>query len=147
MSTIAYDGEWLVADGGVTSNDCHVGTARKIWNVGGDMFAATVGDLGLSRPFILHLQKCGIGPFDTRDGCFGAIVVHADKVWLYGDDGLPCEVEAEYYAKGSGSDFARAALHITRDAVVAVTTACWLDTYSNFPVIAINTITGEEKTL
>ena len=75
---------------------------------------------------------------------FELMVMSRDGLWIYGTDGTPVEIEeADFYAIGSGGDFATGALAAQErllsayDLEMAMEIACEQDTGSALPMVSI----------
>ena len=130
MTVVAWDGKTLAADrlsnGGGT---CY--TMTKVARLRGHL----VGGAGCAADVRSYMRWFDEGahpadfPAVARAGNITLLVITpAGKVLSFESGPEPLEMEGDYYAIGSGGDFALAAMHLGHDAVTAVKTANFLST-------------------
>lgn len=131
MTVIAWDGKTLAADrlvcfGGTRA---HVTKIRRV----GDLIIGGAGATELIYAMLDWFDK-GADPkeFPTsqreRNNCPSILVVTRDaKILHYESTPDPIVIENKFWAIGSGSTFALAAMHLGRDSREAVEVACALD--------------------
>jgi 20S proteasome alpha/beta subunit len=139
MTTIAANREMMAADRRVTDGDTHF-PARKIWRIG-DAIVGAAGDVGGIQKFVSYLEKIGKSrrkvvplPEFGKKEAFEAIVLTPEGLFAYDQACRPQEIEAEFYAMGSGKQAALAALHMGANPTQAVEIACLVDNSSDGPV-------------
>lgn len=128
MTVIAWDGRTLAADRMIVDGYTkQVGT--KIHKINGELFGASgCWSTGMAR---MDWVRAGMNPADyprVPEDEFGRLLrVTADRrIMLYTVNGLPMQYESPFYAIGSGSDFALAAMYLGHTARQAVHVACEL---------------------
>jgi len=57
-----------------------------------------------------------------------------DGIWIYESTIIPAKIKNDFWAIGTGANFAIAAMHLGKSPKEAVEIACQYDTSSNFPV-------------
>lgn len=142
MTTIAYDGHYVVADGRSTVGNLVTGKrARKVWII--DMMInglqekaifAGAGSYQSINMVRSHLERedflqAEVVP-ELEPGSFSGMVVLGDgRCYILEDRLVPMEQEYPT-AIGSGTDYAMAAMSLGKTAIEAVELACELDVYT-----------------
>ena len=130
MTCIAWDGVTLAADKRVTLQGL-ARTVTKIFRVG-DVLVGISGN-GAEGMDMVEWVRGGCKPDDfpamQRDKeAWAATAVFSDAgILLYECTPQPLRIEDKYFAMGSGSDYALAAMHCGRSAYDAVVVACHFD--------------------
>lgn len=141
MTTIAYRDGVMAADTQMTSSEStRMGHCTKVWKIKGYLvgFAGTQRLVREAKDFLENNLKSGEPlpriPFfaqeekdQSTNGVWGFVVCPQRGIFRYEERGLPWEVEADYIAVGSGSDYARAAMYCGKDAIDAVAVAMHFD--------------------
>lgn len=142
MTTIAWDGKTLAADKRTSFGSLH-STTSKLHSIGGCLVAGA-GTTALIMEMIEWL-KAGCDPKEfpaaQRDGkeCVSLLVIHpGGAVRQYENSPYPLVIENEFWAIGSGRDFATAAMHLGKTAKEAVEIAAIFDTATGN---GVNTLT------
>lgn len=150
MTTIAYDGRYVVADGRSTIGNLVTGKkARKIWvidlMVNGLQEKAIFAGAGSYQSINMvrsHLERedflmAEVVP-ELEPGSFSGMVVLQDgRCYILEDRLVP--MEQEYPAAlGSGTDYAMAAMALGKTAIEAVKVACDLDVYSGGELMVVD---------
>ena len=135
MTVIAYDGRILAADGRITADstlisDNYVKLREVMVKDLGKCIVGVAGECGIIGPYLEHLQKEGLKPFDTSAiGCDrnstlrGLLITSKGKCIEFECDGSWYEMTAPT-AIGSGCHIAQHYLTLGVDAVTSVTNAC-----------------------
>lgn len=148
MTTIVYKDGVLVADSQVTCGNKVTGISNKIAS-NQDIFAGASGSYVTMKNF-LRLVESGsdfseiieyvndeLINLDSDSNCTTFIVVDrgTGTVWL-GDtrEGIVQAEKNDYYAIGTGEDFALGAMEAGADAVRALEVAAKLDIYTSLPM-------------
>lgn len=148
MTTIVVTRTSILADS-LASGDIPYRTSklRLITTPEGEMLTGGEGDLrelnfivrlienyGLSSLWKLHLSDSW-PPDILKTGDTDVFVVTRDKqIWLVDQQLSPIPIEMDWYAAGSGGDFAKAALIMGKTPREAIEFACSLDPASKGPV-------------
>ena len=131
MTVIAYDGTTLAADK-MASNNFSQSKITKISRMPNGDLVGYAGEVGLATQFIHWLKgerKIEDFPESQRDAndSVECILIKPDRtLWIYERSPHPYRIYEAHYAIGSGSAYARAAMELGYDAVVAVKIACKL---------------------
>lgn len=150
MTTIAYDGRYVVADGRSTVGNLVTGKkARKIWvidlTINGLTEKAIFAGAGSYQSINMvrsHLERedflmAEVVP-ELEPGSFSGMVVLQDgRCYVLEDRLVPMEQEYPT-ALGSGTDYAMAAMALGKSAVEAVRVACDLDVYSGGELMVVD---------
>lgn len=153
MTTVAYDGRFLAADGRSTIGNLISGKAvKKIFPMtiianGAEVQGVLAGAGSFQTLTIVknHLERNDL--FESElipeidPGSFqGLLVLETGEVYDLEDKlvPLPAEIPA---AVGSGTDYAMAAMVVGKSAVAAVEVACELDVYSGGKISVFDTET------
>lgn len=131
MSVIAWDGKTLAAD----KRACYgttILTTTKIFRVG-DCLVGYTGDAVFGEQMLAWIRAgANVEDFpaaqrDKDDWCGVLVITPEGKVSRYERTPNPMTYEDEFFAAGSGGDFALAAMHLGKTAREAVELACKLD--------------------
>lgn len=130
MTVIAWDGKTLAADKRGTRGGLPV-TVTKIRRIG-DVIAGVSGNaahVGELFKWIENGCKHSDYPEFQKDEDENStlIVIRDDRCFIYTSTAYPVEIEDNFFASGSGRDFAIAAMHLKLNAVEAVRVACLFD--------------------
>lgn len=131
MTTIAWDGKTLAADKRM-SFGTEFATVTKITR-SGDCLIGWAGGSALGRAmmawFVDGCEPANFPAMQREEGKTGVLlVIHSNKrIEHYAQEPYPIPVEDSYYAVGSGSGFASAAMYLGHDAKRAVEVSCALD--------------------
>jgi ATP-dependent protease HslVU (ClpYQ) peptidase subunit len=131
LTIIAWDGTTLAADKRGT-NYGYPTTTTKIHRVPGGLVGFS--GCGAHAAELLEWFKAGRPadkyPKTTEDRSAGSMFITEDcSILQYTyDNEHPETIEDKFYARGSGRDYALAAMHLGHDARRAVEVACALDT-------------------
>lgn len=131
MTVIAYRDGILAADK-LTQTGSMKATVTKIYQIG-DAMVGVSGTLTLALEMIEWLRAGAamdrLPDFQkTQEDYQPLMMVRDRKIWVYEQGGTPFHVESPYYAIGSGSRYAMAAMWCGKTAIEAVTCASELDT-------------------
>jgi hypothetical protein len=125
MTVIAWDGHMLAADKQVTSAGL-VHRCTKIQKHNGKLLGMT-GDYDVATEMCMWF-KAGADPekfpAKAREDKATLVVIDHTGIYSYCTGPYPLRYEDKKAAWGSGRDFATAVMHLGRDAVEAVLTAC-----------------------
>lgn len=130
MTVIAWDGKTLAADKRATNCGMRY-TVTKIFRVQDGLIAFSGG--GSHAMELLQWFRTARDPhsYPRRDDDGGAGTIHIDlagRIFVYASAGpYPELVESPFFARGSGRDYAMAAMHLGSDAQHAVEVACVFD--------------------
>lgn len=131
MTVIAWDGKTLAADKRMGFGT-EFATVTKIRRINGCL-VGWAGEAALGKVLIEWFRN-GCRPEDFPEGQrntsrVGALLVirPSGEIQHYAAEPFPLVVEDNFYALGSGSGFASAALYLGHDARRAVEVACALD--------------------
>jgi ATP-dependent protease HslVU (ClpYQ) peptidase subunit len=158
VTTIAYRAGQLAADSLVVSREgARMGRVRKIFRIG-PLLVAISGALGDGASFVAWVTGGMQGRWraEHQEDGFHALLVDAEGlVTQVSATGQTYRIEAEFFARGSGYEFALGAMDMGASAAEAIEVACRYDVYSDGPVQAlelepmpaaiINTNGGEKK--
>lgn len=128
MTIVAWDGKTLAADRMIVDGYTKMATT-KIHRIGSDLFGcAGCWSTGMAR---FEWARAGMEPAAypvVSDDQFGRLLRITDdgQILLYTVNGLPMRYESPFYAIGSGSEFAMAAMYLGHTAEQAVHVACEL---------------------
>lgn len=138
MTTIAFREGVLAADSIISYSGFNLGEADKIVRAG-DYYVALAGSAYLRQPLEEWLASGACQAdlpvlLQENSGQFSALVMNKyGHVFEY-DNGFLLQVNAPYYAIGSGSHFAIGALAHGASAMEAVAAACKHDKASGGPI-------------
>lgn len=131
MTVVAFDGVTMAADKRATSSGYPV-TTTKVFRVGNKV----VGLSGNGDVCRTMLQWATAGfrvdsfPAVATDSDVDMLVAEAGRpILCFGRGPFPLVIEDRFAAIGCGRDFALAAMHLGKSAVVAVDLACKLDVH------------------
>lgn len=131
MTVIAWDGKTLAADKRMGFG-VEFATVTKIVRIRGCL-VGWAGGSALGRAMVEWFRNgCNVDSYPAAQRASDTVgvllvVQHGGLVQHYATEPYPCVIENEYYAVGSGSQFASAAMHLGLDARRAVEVACALD--------------------
>lgn len=131
MTTIAWDGKVLAADKRMGFGTEHA-TVTKISRLNGCL-VGWAGGSALGRAMEnWYARGCEIADFPVSqrndDKCGSLLVIHPDgSILQYSQEPFAIRIEEAFYAIGSGSAFASAAMYLGHDARRAVEVSCALD--------------------
>lgn len=138
MTTIAYRAGIMAADTCVTDRCCRVGTIAKIWRRDDGALAGMSGaadDMAVFRKWFLDGADAPY-PAIIHDS-EGILVLPGGQVLGYFKSGIGIEIEADFFAIGSGFKAALGAMHAGADAAEAVRIAALLDVDTALPLTII----------
>lgn len=137
MTTICYKDGILAADTAVSTNEHIVGTTSKIFRIEADIFgvSGSLADITKLKKWegIDSLEKMGL----SDQSCIYWIDEFGILREIEGDTVLP-EIEAPFYACGTGGNFALGAMAHGASAAQAVKIAATHDLATNDDVQALN---------
>lgn len=138
MSTVAWDGRFLVADTQATTGDSRIGTMVKLYDLT-HYAMAVVGYASFGHALALWLSGCGERPTSRENWYCSALVYdkHTHKMYLHDSEGCFDFVYEDYAALGSGVDAALSVLRAGKNASMAVREAIKLDAFTGGEVISI----------
>jgi len=144
MTTIAYDGRYLVAEGRETMSSTIVrDDTDKFYKIGSDVFVLcgrTSDCVKFSNEFKEGLQvnytDAGGFYFDGTEVSLVFVCTDTNKI-------MKSRLTTKYWADGSGRDWAIAALDFGRSAVEAVKYATTRDSHSGGLIRCFDTRTGK----
>lgn len=131
MSVIAWDGKTLAADKRA-SYGTTILTTTKIFRINGCLVGYT-GDASFGEQVLSWFRDGADSttyPADQRDATNWAplmVITPDGRILRYERTPHPLTYEGEFFASGSGGDFALAAMHLGKTAREAVELACLLD--------------------
>lgn len=135
MTTIAYRDGVLASDSLVTLGNTKVhGSYQKIRRIGGYL-VGTAGSVATWQQFI-DWVKSGNDEDPPPKGVYNALIVDPRGKVREIENGsvLPCPRGAKFFAIGSGSPYALAAMYAGATAAEAVKIAAKIDTSTGLPV-------------
>ena len=154
MTTIAYKDGILAADSRLTTGSTIVASHyNKVRKLDDGRIVAAVGNVAKHDDYIKQLASGEIhnNKLDD-DGTDAIIVLYEDRLEAHYNDGIIIYGLNEFYAFGSGSTAALAAMHMGLTAIESVKFASKLDVYTNDVVLAmrfggkvVSVSTEEEK--
>lgn len=148
MTTIAVRGLTVAADTLFTCNNIRDHFGQKAWRIG-DVIAAASGPAARIHAFRQWVAGGLEGPSPyqgTTDGGNGLIVARDQPLMLFGSSGVT-PIHAEFYAAGSGEDFAIGAMEMGASAELAVRIAMKRDTGTGGDITVLSLAEGEDRTL
>ncbi|KVW15396.1 hypothetical protein WK91_18335 [Burkholderia cepacia] len=128
MTIVAWDGKTVAADRMIVDGYAKL-PGTKIHRINGELFGCSgCWATGMTR---FEWARAGMNPATypvVPDDQFGRLLrITADgEILLYTVNGLPMRYESPFYAIGSGSEFAMAAMYLGHSAEQAVHVACEL---------------------
>lgn len=138
MTTIAYRNGIMAADSRAYSGDRRpIGSKEKVKRLSnGGLFAATSVKPGLSERFFRLVDSTGVTSDFSEDFDITALVVlPSGEVYYYaGSKSFSGPLTGEYFAIGSGEDYAMAAMEMGAGPERAVEVATKFDVFSAPPV-------------
>jgi hypothetical protein len=150
VTTIAFKDGWIAADSRVTV-DSEGGGARKfkceklyrkIVGEGDQRREVIIGTSGESSPSLLFVDWYGSGEAVPDQLIYGSadftcLIVESDGIYEADAYCRPEKIVEPFYAIGSGSKAALAAMHCGKSAAEAVEIACRIDPYSAPPIVVM----------
>jgi len=132
MTTIAWDGEQLVADKAVVMSGHRALTCKARKLASGFLVAGTGSGPYVEEMIAWFSDGADPSKFPTHqrdlEKCAMLIVVSEAKVVkLYDGSPYPILIEDQQYAIGSGSHYALAAMHLGKNAIAAIEVAAHFD--------------------
>ena len=151
MTTIAFDGDTLAVESGITLEDGSTDLVcqSKFYALPG-RYVAIAGNMTFVDDIVKWIKE-GAHPEDTPNGSWTVVVfnVKRKKAYEYVSNSykrsLPLECKVPY-AAGTGGKVALGAMAAGADAIDAVKIACKYDAYSVLPVFSNSVINGEINT-
>lgn len=153
MTTVAYDGRFLAADGRSTLGNLISGkSVKKIFQLliiaGGVQVQAVLAGAGSFQTVNIvksHLERNDLFESELipeiEPGSFqGLLILETGEVYDLEDKLIPLPAEIPV-AIGSGTDYAMAAMVMGKSAPAAVQVACELDVYSGGKISVFDTET------
>lgn len=143
MTTIAYRDGVLAADTRSSSNDCVLSDRHPKIVRRGRVMAAATGTTAMCREFLAWVSggMRGAPPENPHpsnsEWTYWGLVVSPTGAWVFQEPGV-VPVTSEFYAMGSGRDFALGAMMAGASAADAVAVAMRLDTCSGGEVRALS---------
>ena len=157
MTTLAWDGTILAADGGATIGNTTIKPVRKLFAVqaksGEKYIIALGGKHSTLRPTISYISQTEItdgwprfdpdfmqamrDQFPAGEHLCNFYMVNEEGVCLSYENWLSLRIVEGYDAIGNGMDFALGALYMGAPAREAVAAACEYDTYTNRPITSM----------
>lgn len=143
MTTIAYRAGVMAADSrGYSGNRTPVGSKAKIERLeDGTLIGASCtiagGAEAIRKWYCDGMPK---EPAYALPEAFTLLIVKPNGEALYGNDAhmLAGPLTADFYAIGSGCDYALGAMEMGADAKTAVEVACKLDVWSDCPIYCVS---------
>lgn len=124
----------MAADRRSAEGNSKVGSASKIFKVNGHLigFSGRADTAALLRYWFENGAKPEEwpDPYDDETDCSMIVVTPDNQVMYYERFPVPLVMENEYFALGSGRDYALAALELGCNPEQAVEVACKLDLFS-----------------
>jgi len=136
LTTIAFSRKYgmIAADRRSNEGNSKHGEASKIFKINGHLvgFAGRADTSALLRYWFENGAKPEEwpDPYDDETDCSMIVVTPDGKVMYYERFPIPIVMENEFFALGSGRDFALAAMALGCNPERAVEVACELDLYS-----------------
>ncbi|GAA0767014.1 hypothetical protein [Brevundimonas olei] len=130
MTTIAYRDGVIAADRLISENGNRVGETTKIAKLD-NLLAGAAGDLVFCQAFLKWFAdgRAGDAPAPTKEVSGSAIICEGSQITCHDVSGV-CVIEADHYAIGTGSEFARGALAAGCSPAEAVKIAGQFDLYT-----------------
>lgn len=141
MTTIAYSNGVLAADTLVTERGARLATKTKIVRRKG-MLAGGAGSSVICRAFTdwfldgMRGAPPNMQP-DKQRPSSECVIFYAPKKFITFDGDGVSDLEADYFALGSGASFAKGAMAMGADPVRAVEIAMQFDLYSGGPIVRL----------
>ena len=130
MTTIAFKDGIMAADRRLTDGNCKLGQTTKIFKIR-DHLVGLSGDTDrccLMRSWFEGGALEDEWPLDPEKSEASMLVATPDgRLFCYDREPVPIRIENEFYAAGSGMEFAMAAMYLGCSAERAVEVACDLD--------------------
>lgn len=140
MTTIVYRAGVMAADSRAYSGDKHpIGAKVKVRRTKeGVLIGASSTVVGATEQICSWYEKGRPEGFDLPER-FSLIVAHPDGRVFVADDQqfLSGPLEADFFAIGSGEQYAYGALFMGADAIDAVRAACFSDVWTDLPIFAV----------
>jgi len=151
VTTIAFDGKNLVADGRATAGNLIVAkSSKKIFELtvaaNGVEYRAVMAGAGSYQALVMAVKAMEDSE-NILDGCpgvlepesfSGLLILEDGRVFALEDHLVPMPVEIPV-AQGSGTEYALTSMRIGQDAIDAVLTACDMDVFSGGDLTAFDT--------
>lgn len=150
----------MAADTRITHGDGRFKSTKKVQRVGSKFLVGVAGDYARCLNYLEVFRKKvrrsdGKGlpklPPAEGEGDLELVVMSEHGIWCYFEDGVPMEVEEEYYATGSGGKFAIASLDTQKELgmpsfnlAAALAVACKHDENSSLPAVSISLKKGND---
>ncbi len=143
MTTIVFRDGALAADSRAYSGDkIGIGSKTKIHRLeDGSLVGCATTEVGFSERFVAWLKAGKPDDFVVPNEIdFQALHVQPDGgVFYYHNSYFPTgPLEAEFFAIGSGAQFALGAMQMGAGAIVALEVACELDLWSDLPLMVLH---------
>jgi ATP-dependent protease HslVU (ClpYQ) peptidase subunit len=135
VTTIAWDGKVLAAD---AQTSIFKGSTPKIHRLKDGSVFGSCGQMQDMQAVIVWLNEGGDKP-KVSDG-FHAIHVKEGRLFVLEDKLIPVQYEREFFAVGSGRDYAMAAMHLGKSAPAAVAIAAIFDVDTGGEVLVIEAL-------
>lgn len=144
MTVLAFKRGILAADSGVVAGDVMVSTTRKIARSKSGYIGGGAGAFSALTRFLQWLEALdgdiddapAFNPDVENENDFSAIIVAPNgAVFTMDDTGTISEVEAPFYAEGSGAEFALGAMAAGASAERAVKLTCGWHIKCRGPVV------------
>jgi ATP-dependent HslUV protease subunit HslV len=150
LTTIAYKDGMMAGDTGVCSDRVITASIRKVSRNGNGDLCAAAGGLSWAMSFHDWFNAGEKGdhppPEENDSWTDTGLIVRADgSMWLYESDGR-YRINAEYYALGSGREFAFGAMAVGATAEQAVQAAMRHDTHTNGDVDVVRLVEPRRRT-
>ena len=136
MTTVVYRDGVLAADTLVTADGIKVGHKSKLVRLKRSHLIGFAGDIKYYTKFLER------EPEDNLTGEFSVIEVIDGRVLTYSGDNLPEQIEAPFYAIGSGWEIAMGALAMgaTAEEAIKITMEYDINTGGEVECIALTTV-------
>lgn len=135
MTTVAANRTMMASDSLINDGNNLCDTHQKIWRIG-DELIGLAGGLTHGLLFIdWYTRGRDSDNKPQLDDEFEALVLSKDGLFSYYNTLVPVEINASYWAIGSGAPIAMGAMFMGASPASAVQAACMFDLYTDTPVI------------
>lgn len=131
MTTVAacFSKKEIAADSMVSLESCCY-SVTKLRRGAVSVFGAA-GDWDACLKFLQALEKDSLNDLETD---ISVLELRKDGLWVYEGSIIPAQIKNDFYAIGTGANFALAAMHMGATPTQAVEIACLYDPNSKGPI-------------
>lgn len=120
-----------------TGNKVPIGHKEKIVNINGVLVGASSTRPGTVERALKWFREGMKTPVPDADFALLAVYPNGEAIYATGDCNPSGPLRADYFAIGSGEEYALGAMAAGCTAEEAVRIACWLDVWSEEPVVTL----------